>query len=64
MPHELDDILLPADCPNCGQVMHLTYKTLRLGRTVECQGCGVTVKFEDDTPLAEIQALIDKAQGR
>ena len=64
MANELDEIRLPADCPNCGEVMHVSYKTLRLGRTVECQGCGVTIKCEDDTPLAEVQRLIDEAQGR
>lgn len=64
MPLEMDDIRLDADCPNCGRNMPVRYKTVRLGLTVECQGCGVTIKFEDDTPLAEIQALIDKAQRR
>ena len=62
MGTDFDDILLNTDCPNCGTEIVVLYKTLRLGRTVECQGCGVTVKLEDDTPIAEIQRLVDKAQ--
>ena len=41
--------------------MSLAYKTLRLRRTVECQGCGETIRPIDDTPISKIQALIDEA---
>ncbi|GAO79035.1 hypothetical protein SC1_02353 [Sphingopyxis sp. C-1] len=32
-----------------------------LGRTIECQGCGETIKLEDHTPIAAVQRLIDEA---
>jgi peptide subunit release factor 1 (eRF1) len=60
MPHELDDIRVNADCPNCGHEFVVTYRTLRLARTVECQGCGVTIRLGDDTPIAAVQRLIDE----
>lgn len=62
MAHELDDIRAQADCPNCGEELSVSYRTLRLRRTIECQGCGETVKLEDATPIGEVQRLIDEAQ--
>jgi hypothetical protein len=47
----------------CGRVFHVSYKTLRLRRTIECQGCGETVRPIDETPIAKIQALIDDADA-
>lgn len=41
MANDLDDIRASADCPVCGRELSVTYRTLRLGRTIECQGCGV-----------------------
>lgn len=61
MANELDDIRAQTDCPVCGAPLSLAYKTLRLRRTVECQGCGETIRPIDDTPISKIQALIDEA---
>lgn len=61
MAHELDEIRLNVDCPKCGHEFVLLWKTLRLERTVECQGCGETIKLEDDTPIGKVQRLIDEA---
>jgi transcription elongation factor Elf1 len=61
MAHELDDIRANTDCPVCGHEFSVSYKTLSLGRTVECQACGVTVTLEDDTPIGKVQKLIDEA---
>lgn len=58
---ELDDIRVNADCPRCGHQFVVQWKTLRLQRTVECQGCGVTIKLEDATPIGAVQRLIDEA---
>lgn len=60
MAYELDDIRAQAECPNCGIVISVSYKTLRLARTVECQGCGETLALLDDTPIGTIQQLIDE----
>lgn len=60
MANELDDIHANVDCPNCGHEFVVTYRTLRLGRTVECQGCGETISLEDDTPIGGVQRLIDE----
>jgi DNA-directed RNA polymerase subunit RPC12/RpoP len=62
MAHELDDIRANDDCPACGRTFTVSYKTLRLGRSVECQGCGETIRLEDGTPIGAIQRLIDEAQ--
>lgn len=61
MANELDDIRAQTECPVCGKEMNIPYRTLRLGRTVECQGCGETVRLIDDTPIGVIQRLIDEA---
>ena len=61
MAGDLDDILVNADCPNCGYRFVVPWKTLRLERTVECQGCGETIKLEDRTPIGAVQRLIDEA---
>lgn len=60
MAYELDDIRVSDECPGCGRGFTVTYKTLRLGRTIECQGCGETIRLEDATPIAAVQALIDE----
>lgn len=59
--YELDDIKAQSDCPVCGHLFHVSYRTLRLQRTIECQGCGETIRPIDETPIGKIQALIDEA---
>lgn len=59
MANELDDIRASTDCPACGRDLTVSYRTLRLGRSIECQGCGETIKLEDHTPIAAVQRLID-----
>lgn len=61
MANELDGITADLDCPRCGVTFQVIYKTLRLGRTVECQGCGETIRPIDDTPIGIVQRLIDQA---
>lgn len=61
MGDDLDDILAQAQCPRCGREFSVRYRTLRLERTVDCPGCGVTVRPIDDTPIGAVQKLIDKA---
>ena len=63
MANELDDIRAQADCPNCGRELSVNYRTLRLGLTVECQGCGETIHLQDDTPIGSVQRLIDDEDG-
>lgn len=60
MANELDDIRALTDCPVCGAALSLSYKTLRLRRTVECQRCGETIWPIDETPIGKVQALIDE----
>lgn len=60
MSHELDDIRASADCPVCAYEFTVSYKTLRLKRTIECPGCGETVRPLDETPIGIVQALIDE----
>ena len=60
MANELDEIRAQANCPVCCFALNLTYKTLRLRRTVECQGCGETIRPIDKTPIGKVQALIDE----
>lgn len=60
MANELDDIRAETNCPVCGIPLNLSYKTLRLRRTVECQGCGETIRPIDETPIGKVQALIDE----
>ena len=59
MANELDDILSQTDCPVCGVNLNVSYKTLRLGRTIECTDCGETIRPIDDTPISKIQKMID-----
>lgn len=61
MANDLDDIRASTDCPVCGRELSVAYRTLRLGRTIECQGCGETIKLEDCTLIAAVQRLIDEA---
>ena len=61
MTHELDDILAQTDCPVCGHELNVSYKSMRLQRTVECPSCGETIRPIDDTPIGKIQRLIDEA---
>jgi hypothetical protein len=35
--------------------------TMRLERTIECPGCGETIRPVDDTPIGKIQKLVDEA---
>ena len=60
MANELDDIRAHSDCPKCRQAFSVPYKTLRLGKTIECQGCGETIRLTDDTPIGIVQRLIDE----
>jgi len=65
MANELDHIRAQTDCPQCGSILTVTFRSLRLGRTIECPGCGETVKLIDETRVGDIQRLIDEAeQGR
>lgn len=59
MANDLDDIRASTECPVCGRELSVAYRTLRLSLTIECQGCGETIKLEDDTPIAAVQRLID-----
>lgn len=59
MTGELDDIRAQTDCPVCGRELNISYRTLRLNRTVECPGCGETIRPVDETPIGTIQRLID-----
>jgi hypothetical protein len=34
---------------------------MRLKRTIECPGCGETIRPVDDTPIGKIQKLVDEA---
>jgi len=60
MAHELDSIRATATCPKCGEAFSVSYRTLRLRKVVECQGCGVTIRPEDGTPIGVVQRLIDE----
>ena len=60
MANELDDIRANSNCPKFGRVFSVPYKTLRLGKTIECLGCGETIRLIDDTPIGTVQRLIDK----
>lgn len=64
MAGELDDIRAQGDCPGCGQEFSVSYRTLRLGRFIECQGCGETIRLEDDTPISAVQRLIDEEDAK
>ena len=63
MGDDLDDILAQAECPRCGREFSIRYRTLRLERTVDCPGCGETIRPIDDTPIGLVQKLIDEAQS-
>lgn len=60
MACELDDIRASTECPVCGRGLIVLYRTLRLDRTIECQGCGETIKLYDDTMIGKVQRLIDE----
>lgn len=62
MGQDLDDIRAQSECPVCGKTLNIPYRTLRLGRTIECQGCGETIRPIDDTPIGDVQRLIDEVQ--
>ena len=61
MAHELDDIRAQAKCPVCRHELNVSYKTMRLGRTIECPSCGETIRPIDNTPIGKVQGLIDEA---
>lgn len=61
MALELDDIRAQAKCPVCKCELNVSYKTMRLGLTIECRGCGETIRPIDNTPIGKIQGLIDEA---
>jgi hypothetical protein len=60
MAHELDDIRAHTECPVCGGELIVTYKTMRLERTVNAQPAARPFG-PDDTPIGKIQKLIDEA---
>jgi len=64
MAGELDDIRANAECPKCGKPFSVSYKTLRLGRSIECQGCGKTIRLEDDTTIGDVQRLMDEEDAK
>lgn len=64
MANDLDDIRAQGDCPVCGEEFNVSYRTLRLGRMLECQGCGETIRLEDATPIEVVQHLIAQADGK
>src|SRR5690606_4734440 len=64
MAHDLDDIKAQSDCPVCGTLFNVSYRTLRLNRTIECQGCGETIRPIDETPIGKLQDLIDEVSGK
>ncbi|MBD3772285.1 MAG: hypothetical protein IE921_01735 [Rhodobacteraceae bacterium] len=64
MANDLDDIRAQVDCPVCGREFSVSYRTLRLERTVECPGCGETIRPIDDTPIGTVQRLIDETDGQ
>jgi peptide subunit release factor 1 (eRF1) len=59
--NELDTIRATATCPKCGEPFSVSYRTLRLRKVVECQGCGVTIRPVDETSIGAVQRLIDGA---
>ena len=61
MANELDGIRAQTTCPVCDRELNVPYRTLRLKRTIECPGCGETIRLIDDTPIGTIQRLIDEA---
>lgn len=61
MANDLNDIMAECDCPVCGVMFEVAYKTMRLALTVECPGCGETVRPIDDTVIGAVQQLIDEA---
>jgi transposase-like protein len=63
MADELDEVLASGDCPGCRRAFSVSYRTLRLGRTYECQGCGQTIQLEDATPIGAVQRLMDEQEG-
>jgi peptide subunit release factor 1 (eRF1) len=63
MALELDEIRASTDCPVCAKELAISYKTLRLKRTIECPGCGETVRLLDETSISIVQALIDEANS-
>jgi peptide subunit release factor 1 (eRF1) len=58
---DLDDIRAQTECPVCDKELNVPYRTLRLGRTIECPGCGETIRLIDDTDIGAVQRLIDAA---
>jgi hypothetical protein len=60
MANALDDIRAQTNCPVCGKELNVPYKTLRLKRTIECPGCGETIRLIDETPISKVQRLIDE----
>ena len=61
MGNDLDDIRAQSDCPRCGRELNISFRTLRLERTIECPGCGETIRPIDDTAVGAVQRLIDEA---
>lgn len=59
MAYELDDIRAQTDCMVCEQEINVPYSTLRLRRTIECPGCGETIRLIDATPIGAVQKLIE-----
>lgn len=60
MANDFDDIAAQMECPVCGRTWNIPYKTLRIQRTIECLGCGETIRPIDNTPIGCIQKLIDE----
>jgi uncharacterized paraquat-inducible protein A len=60
MAGELDDIRAQVDCPNCGKVLNVPFRQMRLQKAAACS-CGAMIRLEDDTPIAAVQRLIDDA---
>jgi hypothetical protein len=63
MPGDLDDICAQIECPKCGRELSVPFRVIRLQKAVGCQ-CRAMIALQDDTPLAELQRLIDEQNSQ
>ncbi|QCB37833.1 hypothetical protein E5554_08285 [Sphingobium sp. PAMC28499] len=59
MANELDSIVVRVDCPKCGRELSVSYRTMRLQKSVGCS-CGAAIRLANETSIADIQRLIDQ----
>ncbi|MBU3077663.1 hypothetical protein [Sphingomonas quercus] len=59
MPNAHDKLIAKVTCPDCGAVLKVSYRQIRLYKAAGCS-CGFLIRINESAPISEVQRLLDK----